>query len=584
MSQIRYLNYKEDDATWLLNSRWVGILEPAVYRGYDFVTRAANLLLVLEHGPTGIQPTAQDLSQTGRVRGVLLTKQGTIIMEDEPIQLEIQPGHFSLPRVDLVVCIHQHVQAKGGTVASYRVLVGVPGQGPPALTQPGKQTIVGRLDVPAGAVDMRNTGIIWTKNTAELAGRPPYKLPNTVAHWTKYQTWDKPQFFSGLGWKFMGTSGIATAAGVVTISTDVGVVFYVGASGDLTQLTVPANRRGEIFHLHFTAAARLVRGQATLDGSLLLPTADIVVNPGDAALFLILDDGSALLLHMQLGDPARLTQVNRYKRTQQQSKGGATVVPLPAPAVGVAKIDLDTNGNTYPLAVPTGNNLRLIAMTAMPEGTQVTLVSTQASRLPYSGDLNQPLDWGFIDYGSAATGYLPFQFPKPQDLEAVGALTAAPTAFNFTSHNGAWLLTSIANTLPFLLHDRQQLIQLPITGGSGFLAVPSNAGNEVLFHSYTTPTDGGKRDYLLQHTFVASVTGFLTLNVNFYRNGQQVHYYSFVLSDYQDSRLPYSMQWLFVDVLPGETLQVKLFRAQGSGSLKVDRSVATLDGTPSRSL
>lgn len=164
MAQKIYFNWEDDDSTKDLNHRTLGISEPGRYRGFD-VSLMSGLTLRLNHFQTGVSMTMFD-SPTHSVerRGVILTKQGVIIQENDELVLPISAGHSTFPRIDLVVCEHEYVEVQGGSNAIYYVIEGTPSASPvhPVVTQPQTKIVLGELYVPAGATDLSNA--IYTQS------------------------------------------------------------------------------------------------------------------------------------------------------------------------------------------------------------------------------------------------------------------------------------------------------------------------------------------------------------------------------------------------------------------------------------
>jgi hypothetical protein len=160
--QTRFWNFEDNDSTFLLNQRLVGIIDAGVYRGYDPAPFQADRTLRLFHNITGADQVWLDLI-TAKV-GVLVTRQGVIIKEDTVIELPIELGS-SLPRKDLIVCEHSYLEETGGRQALYSVIRGTPAENPiePNFTKSTQQIRLGSILVPAGMQILTDEGVVYDK-------------------------------------------------------------------------------------------------------------------------------------------------------------------------------------------------------------------------------------------------------------------------------------------------------------------------------------------------------------------------------------------------------------------------------------
>jgi hypothetical protein len=86
--------------------------------------------------------------------GVILSKQGLTIKENEHISVSIDTNEYSSnPRIDLIVLDHNYINIEGGSTAVYMVIKGTPAEIPetPALLNENTQIVIGSLYVQAGA-------------------------------------------------------------------------------------------------------------------------------------------------------------------------------------------------------------------------------------------------------------------------------------------------------------------------------------------------------------------------------------------------------------------------------------------------
>jgi hypothetical protein len=169
MAQTRYYNFLADDYTGDINRWLLGILQPGVYRGFEF-SPTNNLTLTLVHTDTGIVITDPD-GVPGDPTGVLLTRHGVVIKEDEAIEIPVN-ATTTHPRIDLIVCTHEYVETEGGAVATYSVIQGVASATPaaPALTFPEKQVTIATLYIPAATSVLDAAGVIYAREEVPFLG------------------------------------------------------------------------------------------------------------------------------------------------------------------------------------------------------------------------------------------------------------------------------------------------------------------------------------------------------------------------------------------------------------------------------
>ena len=171
--QTRSWEYRSDDKTIDINQWLLGVIEPGVYRGFNFL-KTANMVLNLVQNTTGFSAVRKDLSESAPT-GLIISKQGVFIREDSPITLAINPGSSS-PRIDLIVCNHQFIEVAGGQQASYSVIQGTPAANPtaPGLTSPKTQVIIGELYLPAGVTRLDAAGVVFTRRNSPAFANNPF--------------------------------------------------------------------------------------------------------------------------------------------------------------------------------------------------------------------------------------------------------------------------------------------------------------------------------------------------------------------------------------------------------------------------
>lgn len=172
MAQFIFWNWQDDDSTKNLNHRTLGLKDPGLYRGFDpdFNT-PGGMTLRLRHSITGFDVTKFDSpSFTVEKRGVLLTKQGVVIHENDNIDIPINPNATAHGRIDLIICEHEYVDIPNSSIAIYSVIQGTPSATPvaPAIPAPDQiKVILGYLYVPAGTVALSGLNVVYVR--AEVA-------------------------------------------------------------------------------------------------------------------------------------------------------------------------------------------------------------------------------------------------------------------------------------------------------------------------------------------------------------------------------------------------------------------------------
>lgn len=153
MAQKRFLDYKEEDSTFILNQMYLGILNPGLYRGFEARLNPGTTL-ELHHIDTGIRKVAIN-GGISSMMGCFLTKQGVVVTDDSTIRLVIEPTTTS-SRSDSIVANHSYSETKGGTSAHYTVI-----KGGAVLTS--TQTLLGILRLPPNCNSLTTTGVIYEK-------------------------------------------------------------------------------------------------------------------------------------------------------------------------------------------------------------------------------------------------------------------------------------------------------------------------------------------------------------------------------------------------------------------------------------
>jgi len=264
----RIFEFRADDLTFDINGQLNGVIGPGVYAGFD-AQLDSGLTLKLVHTQSGATFVDGNPAMVEDV-GVLRTKQGTIIREDETIEVVISENTYTgghpeyHNRIDTIVCEHYHQEIIGGSQAQYYAIPG--GQAsdpvPPALTDPTKQTIVGYLFLPGGCASMDDTGVVFTK--VPLPYNP--SLPERAYPATYDSVWKKiTSAYKNRAFYYLapGTvTGDYLEVGVIDLFTEPGLVatiisdqqFFISSgsgirfSGSAVTMTVEAFEEIIVFH------------------------------------------------------------------------------------------------------------------------------------------------------------------------------------------------------------------------------------------------------------------------------------------------------------------------------------------------
>lgn len=166
MSQTRYIKYKESITSFEANEKYMGILAPTVYKGFDRIT-ASELDISILHDQTGEEFTKKDGSLTFQ-RGVWVTRQGLVVKEDGIITIPTEVNPNTLPRYDLLVGEHEYDElSAGGLPAVYKILKGTTAGFP---SYNSYQTPIAELVVPGKNTDA--LGITYKRvRTPQLGGK-----------------------------------------------------------------------------------------------------------------------------------------------------------------------------------------------------------------------------------------------------------------------------------------------------------------------------------------------------------------------------------------------------------------------------
>lgn len=354
MAQTRYFNWKDDDKTDWLNRRLIGILPYGLYRGYDAVL-ASGLNLSLEHNITGFDEVTKLLVHRTNL-GLVKTKQGTLVIEDDPVVVPITANPSVEPRIDLVVMEHEYIEVAGGQPAIYKVLVGTPAPVPvaPALSDPNKQVILGELYCPAGMSDLTDTGVVYTKaGIPFFAGDPTVMRTNQNQHSTGDKKFD---------YLLLGDTMIANISGnsvdfqnqkrntFVALASPTSA-FYVQISNFIN---LPSQGQGYVFKVLFTQKAALSQS-----GNISFPAAygnTLYVEDGEVVEIWDLNNLAGVSpavpqYYVTKGGEARKHDDNKFRKTVALNKGADISVS------GTVHLNTVREGNLFEVTFDTGSTL-----------------------------------------------------------------------------------------------------------------------------------------------------------------------------------------------------------------------------------
>lgn len=174
MAQKRGIEYNVALTSFQVDELDQGLLPAGRYYGYDTMTNAGgvgvNISLNHTNGFLGAKhsPAAFDSTPSAYV----VTPQGVRILTDEILQSINIPDMQTVDerRTDLIVMNHEYVNVAGGQTATISLIQGTPQQGnakttiyadDPALPNPVKQIIIGRIRVRSTAVALTYNDIKW---------------------------------------------------------------------------------------------------------------------------------------------------------------------------------------------------------------------------------------------------------------------------------------------------------------------------------------------------------------------------------------------------------------------------------------
>ena len=168
MTQIRYHNYLRPLDSYDENSRFLGLIQPGVYAGFDRATVSGNQV-TLSHTVTGIRKPSADNLTNSSIQGCIVSPHGVAVYEDTPIQVLVAANASNQIRTDLIIMELEWVDSDGGQVATYSVLQGPANGNDAVLNDPKRQAIIGKFKVPPSSTNISH-GVYYKQSARNLGG------------------------------------------------------------------------------------------------------------------------------------------------------------------------------------------------------------------------------------------------------------------------------------------------------------------------------------------------------------------------------------------------------------------------------
>lgn len=172
-----FTNFRAAVDSFPLGEKYVGLLKPGRYSGFDTLTTRGALDISIGHSGK-LKKTGTDNNYAPNY-GALMFSTGTIYHSDEVVQLQVQgnSGNPS-PRIDFVIAENSYQEIQGGTPVIFSIIQGAMGGTEPVLSNPAKQVHVGTIKIVANGY--LYTDITYTPKVAPLLGDVTYNEFSTM--------------------------------------------------------------------------------------------------------------------------------------------------------------------------------------------------------------------------------------------------------------------------------------------------------------------------------------------------------------------------------------------------------------------
>lgn len=446
MAQSIRFNYLDNDATLDINEAKASFLSPGVYRGYSVdLSSAVGMDLTLStsggaeftYTQRDTDPNPGQLATT--LRSCLVTKQLVEVQEDEDITgIAVNPGHATLPRIDLMVCEHEYVFAQGASQAIYFVIQGTPDANPvpPALTQPEIQVVIGQIYVPATTTQLSDPGVVYSPSPVPAFAEDP-----TIVRTFNEQVITGTKTLNGV--KFDFGEPATFNAGTIDLPS-IRFAYYLEATGTpSTYVTVSAITdygNGHNFTILTDQRLKIVEGGSIGVGN----GTQFFVEVGESVSFVNVGGlpgfpPAPFFIATKEGDANKSHTVKMYA-TLKQNKPSFTSVPG---SVSGSALFIPQTGNYFDVDIPNPQSVGFIShLPSMYHGGDaVPNVQNEGGtriQLRYTNSKNLTVQH---NAGSTPANYKPIFIPNSLDVTF-----NTPTVLELVEDSTHWRLVNVTSS------------------------------------------------------------------------------------------------------------------------------------------
>lgn len=230
MARTRFIDYRANDSTELLNNFLRGILEAGVYLGFN-VTNGSSLGLWLKFTHD------TDPDNTGEKLGVLLTHDGVVIQENEDQDNVVQGSVFGgTPNIHYVVASYTYNKALPNNDVVYAIKQGTSGSPPtpPGLTD--DEVLLAEIYLPSGATGYDSSGV----DIKTVAKKTLYDI-NVFNLFSKFEDILDPGIYDGMEMSEGSTNLKVHLSAGTWITNESFRIVESSNQSDLFTLTNPGN-------------------------------------------------------------------------------------------------------------------------------------------------------------------------------------------------------------------------------------------------------------------------------------------------------------------------------------------------------